>query len=252
MRIAYDNEVDNMSLTPATEDANYPVENIQDIRLSKVYRSTDDADETIVMDAGAGNTINPTVLLIAAHNITDAATISIQGNATDSWGSPTVDESVTHDAGVIVHTFTGSALRYWRLYVDDDANPDTYIEIGRVFLGTYLQMPNVAPGIEFPRQSTTQRSFSLSGQIYANRGIDYLAPGFEVPVISDAERQAIDTMWLDVGNHKPVFLTVWEDSLSTLRPIYCVIDQEAIGWRRSELGSWGLLWETAIQFREVF
>ena len=250
MRLMWDNEIDNMTISAVTENANYPAENVADQRLSKIYRSTDDAAEWILFDAGVGNTINPTAVLIAAHNITDGATIKIQGNATDSWGGPTVDETITHNSDTMVLFFTGSALRYWRLYIDDSSNPDTYLKIGRVFLGTYLALPPIEPSPNLPLQSTTSISQSIAGQAYANKRKVYRVPGFIYPLVMDAERQSLETMFRAVEGAKPVFLIVWENNLSEVGPIYCRIDQSEIPFQQSPVS--GLLWETSLQFKEAF
>jgi len=250
MRVMWDNEIDSMTITSATEDANYPMTNLQDTRLSRVYRSTDDAAEYLLFDAGAGNTINPTVICIAAHNITDGATISIQGNATDAWGGPTVDETITHDSDTMILFFTGAALRYWRLYIDDGSNPDTYLEIGRVFLGTYLSLPPIEPAPNLPLRSTTTVEESVTGQAYANKRKVYREPGFIFPVVTDAQRQSIETMFRAIEAADPVFLVVWEDNLANVGPIYCRLDQDEIPFQQSPVS--GLLWETSLQFKEVF
>ncbi len=250
MRLMWDNEIDNMTISAATENSNYPAENVADQRLSKVYRSTDDEDEWILFDAGPGNTINPTAVLIAAHNITAAATITIQGNATDSWGAPTVSETVTHDDETMVLFFTGAALRYWRLFVDDPTNPDTRIEIGRVFLGTYLALPPIEPSPNLPLQSSTAVTSSITGQVYANRRKVFRVPAFAYPLVTDAQRQSLETMFRAVEGATPVFLIVWEDNLAQVGPIYCTIDQSEIPFQQSPV--MGLLWETSLKFKEAF
>jgi hypothetical protein len=250
MRILYLSAADSATLTASTEASNLPVENVQDPRLSQPWRTTALSDQTVLIDAGDGNTINPNCFALAGHNLTDGCTLKIQGNATDAWTTPTVDETVTHRDDVIVHFFTGSALRYWRVFIDDDSNPDGYVQIGRLMLGTYLQMPPVDPAVNIPRRTTSVTTDSISGQSYGDRGVLYRAPGFQFPLITDAERVLIDAMWTEVENVAPVVLVVWEDSLTVLGPIYCKLDQDNLPWQRA--AGQGLSWQTTIAFREVF
>lgn len=250
MRILWDNRADDYTLEASSAAANFPVTYLQNIHLAKRWRATGDSDEYIIIDAGDGNTLNPTAAAIAGHNLTSGTTVKIQGNATDSWGSPTVDETITWRSGTMVHFFTGSALRFWRFHFADASNPDEYIEIGRLFLGTYLQMPGVEPAFDLPRRSTATVAASITGQVYVDRGISYLNPAFMFPVITDDERGDIDEMWAGVENATPIILVVWSESLDTQPPIYCVLDQEALPWRKSAFP--GLSWEVSMQFREVF
>lgn len=250
MRILWDDAVATATLTASTEASNLPVENVQDSRLSQPWRTSALSDQTILIDAGSGNTINPDMVAVAGHNLTDGCTLKIQGNATDSWGSPTVDETVTHRDDVIVHFFTGSALRYWRLYIDDDSNGDGYIQLGRVMLGAALDMPPVEPGVNLPRVTTSTVTESITGQAYGDRGLVRRVPGFQFPIITEAERQVIMEMWAAVENAEPVVLVVWEDSLTVEGPVYCRLDQDEIPWELAPQA--GVLWRTTLKFVEVF
>lgn len=246
MRIMWNNLADPLTLTPLTEDANYVVENIQDRRLSKVYRSTADAAQTIVFDAGVGNTIAPTTIVIAAHNITDGATIEIQGNATDSWGAPSVDVTLTHDDGEIIdYTLGGVGYRYWRLAIDDGSNPDTYIELGRVFLGTFLQLEMAQAFSEDWVDGSVVRRSQL-GQVYANRyrlQRKYTAP---FPVWSDSEKQGVITMIEGVRRDTPLFLVPDESNVDKLAPLYATIDENSVA------NIFNYLWRGELTFLEAF
>ena len=57
-------------------------------------------------------------------------------------------------------------------------------------------------------------------------------------------------MWTEVHNAKPVFLVVWESSLDVEAPIYCRIDQDELPFQLAP--EQGVLWNTALQFEEVF
>lgn len=251
MRILYDTLIDSgVTLTASTEDGNFPVANIQDPRLSLPWRSEDDDAEYIVIDAGSGNTLNPTCVAIAGHNLTDGCTLKIQGHTADSWATPDVDQTITHRDGVIVHFFTGSAKRYWRLYIDDDSNPDGYVQIGRVMLGAYVQMPPVEPGVNLPVDTTSVAFTSITGQVYGDEGVIVRVPGFQFPLVTETQRQALLTMWGAVHNITPFVLVVWEDSLTVEGPLYCRLDQDSLPFELAREA--GVMWSTTLKFREVF
>ena len=115
MRILWDNEFDKYTITANSEETGYPATNLnQDFTLAKKTRTTDDTAETWLIDAGVGNTIEMTCAAIGdGHNLTSGATIKFQGNATDSWGSPSIDEALTYAAGNIIKFFTGGSYRFW-------------------------------------------------------------------------------------------------------------------------------------------
>jgi len=250
MRILCRNQIDlHAPFDFSSERANFWATNVQIHPLGGPWRTRGGGGQSYTLDAGVGETITADCAAIAAHNLTSGATIKIQGHPTNNWGAPDLDESFTWSASNMMLFFTSVAKRFWRFYLDDPANSDGYIHIGRLGLGSYLQMPYIEPGAELPVLSTSHVSTSFGGQVYIDRGIRLLAPAFSLPIVSDAQRQAINTMFDEVENGKPVFLVVWEDSMDVEGPIYCRIDQERLEYRKS--AEPGLLWSLDLQFLEV-
>jgi len=250
MIIFWDNELDKYDLIVSSEQGNFPAENLQNIHLVNSWRSNSLADQYIKIDAGAGNTITPTCVAIAAHNLTSGATIKFQANAADVWVGPSIDETITYSADIMSKIFSNlTGYQYCRFYFDDPGNPDGYIEIGRLSFGSYLQMPPVAKEFDIPKKTTSNRSISITGQSYGDKGYKYRSPGFSFPFISNSEKVAIDEMWNEADWIKPVFLLIWEDSLNIVGPIYCLIDQEELPWK------WDAeyqVWTLEINFLEAF
>jgi hypothetical protein len=245
------NQLDDYTLEASSEQGNYPASYLQDPRLVISWRTTGVSDETIKIDAGAGETITATSIAIAGHNLTAAATIKIQANATDAWGDPSIDETVTWDADIITDLFTNSTgYRFWRFYFDDDANGDGYLEIGRLFLGTRLQMPKIEPGVDIPYQDTSVVSTSISGESYGDEGVIIRAPAFRFPHLTDTERGNILSMWREVKKVKPIFLLIWEDSLDVEGAIYCRINMDELAFAKDAQP--GIGWALEIEFTEVF
>lgn len=248
MRMLLDDKMDDYTIVAASEDADYPAPNAQDPRLSRYTRTTGLSSQTWKIDAGVGNTITASAAAIIGHNITSGATIKIQGNATDSWGSPTVDETFTHSSGLMVKFFTQSSLRFWRFLVTDASNPDGYIEIGRLFLCTYYQFEEL-PGSAFTERvvDTTRRDFSQSGQAYSDIGILYEVYEIDLELIEDATRQALKTQLELVRKHKPLILLPDENNTSKLPALYCVLDSDQM---YTHAGGWS--WRSGVlRFREV-
>lgn len=99
------------------------------------WRSTDVSDENLVIDLGSAQT--PTALVIGHHNLTSGATITLQANASDSWGAPSYSQAISWASDTIGYFLSGQNYRYWRLRLQDAANTDDYLRIALLYLGTY-------------------------------------------------------------------------------------------------------------------
>ena len=238
MRWFYDNEIDTVAytLTANSENANYPLINIRDYQLTKKYWATGDTSEWVKIDAGAGNTITATFAAIAGHNISaGATTIKIQGNATDVWTSPTVNESFTHSTGLMWKAFSSQALRYWRYLIEDASNPDGVIKIGRLGLGVYFDLTNWAQADFEPRPiDTSTLDRSVTGQIYGDERIIYNEYDYFFPYLDNSEKGNMLTMWETNKKVKPIIL-IPNPNDTTLPPFYGVISdfryQHLIAWK---------------------
>ena len=247
MRILYYNEIDKNSISASSEASGYPIGNVQDYQLIKAFRTTGISGEYIKIDAGSGNTITATCAAILSHNLTSGATIKIQANATDDWAAPAIDETFTYDGDIMIQYFTSGSYRYWRFYFDDASNPDGYIEIGRLFLGPYLQLN--PPKADFPLQyvDTSTRKASLTGQTFGDEGIVYRLFNFTFPYWDETVRNEIVTMYNEVRKIKPVILVPDENNTDKLGPIYAVINDNL---SLNHIISYQ--WNGVIPFREVF
>ena len=237
MRFMYANEVDisSYTLTANSENANYPVENVQEQQLSKKYWATGDTSEWVKLDGGSSEAITANMAAIIGHNISSGATtIKIQGHDTDVWTDPTVDQSFTYSAGLMWKVFTSDDLRYWRWLIEDASNPDTVIKIGRLFLGTYFDLSNWAQA-SFTRRTvdTSVLERSATGQGYGDERITYKEYEFEFPIITNTERVNLETMWETNKKVKPIVLIPNPDD-TTLGPLYAYITD----WDLSHIIAW--------------
>ena len=248
MRIFWNNLLDDYTLSANSEDSSYPVANVQDYQLIKVYRSTGDTSEWVKVDAGSGSTITATGACILGHNLTNSGTYKIQGNATDSWGTPSLDETFTYDSNIMIKTFNSAGYRYWRFSLADATNPDTYLEIGRLFLGTYLEFSD-QPSKEFPMtyEDTSNVDYSITGQSFGDEGIIYRLYNFKYPYWTDTVRKSVVTMIEDIKLVKPVILVPDEDNTDKLIPVYAKLN-DALSINHIV----AYAWNGTLSFRECF
>lgn len=110
-------------ITPSTEATGYEVENLYDGNPAKPWKMTATTGN-VVFDFGAATNID--LVAIIHHNLTAALEVRIQGNATDSWGSPTLNQTITipaYDADDfpvnpwVDLSALSNSFRYWRLVV---------------------------------------------------------------------------------------------------------------------------------------
>jgi hypothetical protein len=248
MRFCYINAFDDESyeLTANSEDPSYPIENVKDYQLTKKYWTTGCSDEWVKIDGGASEAITGTFAFIAGHNLTVGATIKIQGNDTDVWTSPTVDETLTWASGIIWKAFAEDDLEFWRFTFADAANLDGVIKIGRLWLGTSYFDLTAWSDPAFDRQTvdTSVITRSVTGQVYGDERITYKEYTFQFPDLSDTDRVNLETMYETVKKTKPILL-VPNPSDTTLLPIYGIITD----WKLSHNIAWR--WRASMTISEA-
>jgi hypothetical protein len=111
-------------------------------------------------------------------------------------------------------------------------------------------MPGMKPDQTIKDETTARVDISASGQAYGDSGYDYRNPTFNFPYLSNTERTNIRTMWAAVHNYIPVYVIIWPGSTTEEKPIYGVINQNAIEWKRTDDQTYR--WATSLQIRETY
>lgn len=115
-----------------------------DLNRDHRYRSAAlGAPNTIAVDLGSAQEVK--ALIIHDHNFTSGATLLLEADDAATFdsdgGSAQFSEALTWNSEKIVHYLaTATTKRYWRLSVTDAANADLHIEIGEIYLGSYLEL----------------------------------------------------------------------------------------------------------------
>ena len=248
MIIRYDETAKDSNLTTNSLSINYPITNILDSRLTRIYRTiAGTTTSEIVFDAGSA--IDVSSICIANHNITSSvSTLKIQGNNTDSWGTPAFEQSITWNSGIMFLDFTEQSFQFWRIQIIDATNPDTFIEIGRVWIGKAY----ITPGIAFPvlqdRKSESVRITSISGQSYMDKRYQADLVSMKFPKLSETEKNTNLEIFdiVDVGI--PFFIT-FNKAGATLGTLYVTFDLKSL--KVTELGRRNLYTMTMKFIEEV-
>jgi len=126
------------------------------------YRSlTLGAPNTVTVNLGSAQEVK--ALAIYDHNFSAAATLLLEADDAATFdsgggGSAQFSEALAWADDKILHYLSvATTKRYWRLSATDAANTDGYIEIGELFLGSYMEMSRTIgnefkEGIEFITQ----------------------------------------------------------------------------------------------------
>lgn len=151
------------------------------------------------------------------HNFTSAATITLEADAAATFDSgpgatPQFTESITWASDKILHYLSvATTKRYWRLKATDIANPDGYVEISELFLGSYLELTRNRPyGLNWNydiKSDVTESPYGVESDKFYNLLKPFTIEYTDLP---DTDIAAIHTMMETVGvkqagDYKPVY-----------------------------------------------
>lgn len=231
MRIAYDNYIDDLAstvITASTTATGYPVTNVQDQRLSTEFRtSATTAPQTVVMDFTTAKTMS--VAAIINHNFTSSATVSIQANTSNSWGSPATSKTITYSANMMLNFFTDVSYRWWRFSISDAGNPDGYLSMGRLWLGTYITVePSSLEDFQVIKKRSDRVIYGEGRQKFASIGVGWRRFELSFPESDYTAISKIETMYDTVGTHSSLIFCNFDTdrNYAIVEPCYCSIQDD--------------------------
>ncbi len=182
----------------------------------------DTTSVTLVCDLGGATAISAFVL--GDHNLTDTATITLEANATNSWGSPAYSQAVTRLE--LAYLYLNETYRYWRVVIDDASNATGYVEIGILYLGGYLELTRNADwGASHDLAFTLTESLSAFGVRRNLVNVKHETFALTYSFLSTAETTALRTMAITVndattGRVAPLLLHLFSDESDTLYVVF--------------------------------
>jgi len=254
MRIFWDNKVDAAAtvITAASESADLPVSNISHPDRKKVYRTgTSAAAEWIKFNLGSALAIRELILL--DHTLTAGdTTIKLQGNASDSWGSPSVNEDLTFNADVMEKWLSAAqTYQWWRIIFTKSAAGETR-DIGRVFLGPGYECnkgPAQPDGLTITPMDLSVTDRALDGTTHSEIKSQYDHIAIDFPPISDAQMDQLKALAADCGTHTPFFVSI-EPTLKQYDLLYYV-KAKSLKARKVKLWGSGIIrWDVSMELNE--
>ena len=250
MRFLYNNIFDDYTITASSAETNYPATFAQDYQLSKAWRTNTVTTSVLSIDVGSGLTSTPTAGAILGHNFTTSVLAYIEGSD-DNFSSISSITTIENTVGVvstdplIAYDVSGTH-RYWRGRFVDAANTDGYHEIGRMYLGTYLDWTRgMSTAFPYTLKDTSTIQFTRTGQSYGNTGQVYHTYNISMPFMVDADRVNIASMYNSVQRVKPIIFVPEEDDPDQLPIVYGVLDDCVF----NHLFNYN--WSASMTFREV-
>jgi hypothetical protein len=260
MRIAYENKIDYLIanttiISSSTENPNYPLSNIQDERLSTKYRTTGLTSMTVLFNFSYLSEGLNTIAILGS-NLTSNATMTLDLNIANVWPGDSTDfQTITWNDDVILCFFTIDTTNYeidtessekittedgyyittekvasnlvWaKLTIADSVNPDGYMELGRIWIGSYIQIdPSSLLGFKVAKQSSDNVIHGKNRQKWASKGITWRKFEFSFPSTNEAMVVKLDAMYDYSGNHGSLIFCNFDTirGYTLVEPCYCSI-----------------------------
>lgn len=209
----------NNQIIPSTEVVSVPAINLKDQQKSKVWRTTSVADQNVTFDFGAPVSISE--FLMTSHNLTSGAVITILGNTSNSWGSPTFSQTVTWHRLMMIKRFAVQNLQWWRIRIQDAGNTAGFLEVGRMFLGSYYS-PALNYSWDWQRilNDPSTKTRSLGGQESVNLKQHFRTYSINLSHENLTDMDAIESMFDEIGIGKDIFIAFDYDKYPNKETVY--------------------------------
>lgn len=187
---------------------------------SDVMQATQKTGLSVTFDLGSAKGI--TAFGVFGHNLTPSATLEFEGDDNPGFTSP-IAATVPINPGQNVFTWPSNPqnLRYWRVNIDDAANPSLpwigEIILGELALFTHPVTWGFGEGRTY-KNVNFETEFGVSWRFHHNQRRNFA--NFNYTQRPDAEAEQIEQMSDDaLGSFYPIFL-VFDDDEEPNRGIY--------------------------------
>jgi hypothetical protein len=186
-----DNLIPSATLTPTSEDADYPIENVQAEPVHETYRTEGATSQKILIDFDEPVTAD--LFAVCNHNLTDQATITLRGGSSQDPDGGSFELVIPWSRRNAWELFDAETWQYWSLTLDDSGNPDGVLESGLWAMGEATELlRDFSLGSAQQRETVNQALESEYGVITAGPNL-YQRTRFVASwkTTSDAERYAL-------------------------------------------------------------
>lgn len=248
VHLCHPNRADAGSVSGGGWMAGLPANNLLTRRLSKVARTSNALTANSQFVFNAGSAIAVGCVALCAHNLSVDAKVKIQGNSSNSWGSPSydsgwisvwptgmIDQSLLEweDDNFWLGTLSSSAvagyrtpfvfflptaqiMQYWNILIDNTTNPDGFITIGRLFIGpVFIPTRNMSYGMSLVVNDASVTETSLTGEEFFDQRQHYRVHKFDLDFLTKIEAYSnMLDMQRNIGTTNEIFVSIDPDDTS--------------------------------------
>lgn len=221
LRIAYLNHVSDPDtvVTSSTTVTKFPAANIRSAyRQVRCRLSTTSGWVRFQL----GSPKNVQSFFVTGHNLTPTATLTLRGST---------DNFVSSDELIGVYSPTGDPLAEYidstiyseyQIDIEDPANAAGYLEIGRIFLGPFIEMKrNFNHGWTLGRVDLSEKVASTNGVDSFYRKAQRRVVSLPFEHMEQPQRDELEALTEAVGIHTPFFASLNYDENPVSQTIYC-------------------------------
>ncbi len=244
-RLAWNSILDTKTLTATSFDGNMTVSNLQDCQLQTSWRSLNTQPQEITCDFGGREFVS--YLCVYKHNLSYAATIRFVLSNNADYSNPVVDITFkavrpTYGRGQLRGLHRGGYVnkqvltpysvkwispvfaRYFKVIIDDQTNPQGYIQISRLKVGRHFEGKyNVNWGASRGLKSNSVVAISDSGARFVSRKSQQRTLTLDWSYLSANEEFNIFEMQQEIDLDKDVLISVYPEQQTTEENLYCLL-----------------------------
>ena len=230
-RILYNMDTwDGATITGSSQaNADLVPANVVHDHVSKMWRTTGKASENIVFDLGSATKI--TVFSMFTFNLTASATVTLQANASNSWGSPSYSQALTiatNADGTVLQRivyFLDQTYRYWRVTFADSGNAASYLQIGRIAAGEYYELTrNINQNFNITMFDPSEGDRVPGRQTFFRNRNRYRRATVRYNLQSQTQTDKLSAIMEKTGNSRPLVLALDPTDRPSKDSMYCYLE----------------------------
>ena len=218
-------------------NANYEYIRIYGGLLTETITDSDDvtdalATRTAMLDLEYQGKFDFDTVALMGHNLSEGATITFQANDYDAWeytatGGSIIQSSMVWNKETILTFLTRTQKQYVKFSLSDPNNTGAYIEIGRPWIGQYL---DISPSSLLDFKVSKKRSDTVihgkDRHKWSVIGEGWRRFELSFPPTEEAMIESLATMFDAVGNHSSMIFCNFDTirSYQLVEPCYVSID----------------------------
>lgn len=142
---------------------------------------------------------------IVSHNFSSSAVVTLYRHTADTLSAATAVGTLTYDAD-FMFIECDATYRYFWIHVEDVDNSDSYIEIGRAFLGDYSTTAWMAMGMELVMVDPSEPTRTPEGYVGRNERTQHKQMVFSFgDPMNETDRDTLITIYETIGAYNHFF-----------------------------------------------